>query len=493
MKTVVAFHRLDEMRKGPMWMLLAADHAPQTLALLQFLFPDASTQLGTAALMEKLSAETDQLRARGPLNDKTPQMLVSEWVQSKWLTRRFPEGTSEEVYELSAEIVPALRLMMSQLEPRQTATESSLAVVINSVHRLATETDPDPGSRLEALQDEARRITQEMESVLQDGVTTLDTSRAAERGRHILSMTDSIGVDFRRVREAFERLNRDLRRQLVEHDGPRGEVLEKVFSGTDVISESDEGKSFQAFWRLLTDPHQFESLKAALEAIESRPFVRSLSLEERRKLFRVTELLLDEGGMVQDVMATLGRSLRTFVQSREFKEQRQMQMLLRAAIAESLALKDDLTSGRTLDYTLTLSTTSLRSVAQLGLHDPQERPGETSVDDAEAAEVDLDAMRQMIDNADIDMTLLKSNIRAALSERQEVSVGDLAKMFEVTQGLASVVGYMSLGQRFGIPLQDREREYYPRELVTWKGHDGVVRQAHIAQILFTKDCLNDLH
>ncbi|RKP43345.1 DUF3375 domain-containing protein [Trinickia fusca] len=492
MKTALALHELKTMREGPMWKLLASQQAPLTLSLLQSLFPETSTQLGSASLMEKLSAELDVLRARAEDVEKTPQMLIAEWVQAKWLARSFPEGASEEVYELAADVVPALRLILAQLEPRQTATESGLAVVIDSVLRLATDTDPDPASRLKALHEESQRITDEIRHVMKHGVSPLEPARASERVRYIVAMTEAIAADFRRVREAFEHLNRDLRRQLVEHDGPRGEVLEKVFLGSDAIAESEEGKSFSAFWRLLTDPAQFEGLKAALEALESRPFIRLLSLEERRRLFRVTETLLLEGGVVQDVMATLGRSLKTFVQSREFQEQRKIQRLIRAAITESLVLKDQLTHGRTLDYTLTLSTTSLRSVAQLVLDDPEERPGETSVDDAEAPEIDLAAMRQMIDNADIDMPLLKANIRYALAQHNQVSVGKLTRMFEVTQGLASIVGYMALGQRYGIVLENREREFFPRERVSWTGQDGVVRHAQIAQLLFTRDCLHDL-
>ncbi|QTO23918.1 DUF3375 domain-containing protein [Burkholderia seminalis] len=492
MKTALALHALKAMREGPMWRLLASYQAPVTVSLLQSLFPETSTQLTSASLMERLSVEVDGLRARGEEINKTPQMIIADWVHQKWLARSFPEGASEEQYELAADVVPAMRLVMGLLEPRQTATESGLAVVIDSVLRLAADTDPDPESRLRALHEESRRITEEIRRVMQHGVSPLDPTRASERGRHVVATTEAIAADFRRVREAFEILNRDLRRQLVAHDGPRGEVLDKVFLDSDVIAESDEGKSFLAFWRLLTDPSQLEGLQAALEALESRPFIRLLSLEERKRLFRVTEMLLVEGTMVQDVMTTLGRSLRTFVQSREFQEQRRIKNLIRKAITESLELKDTLTNGRTIDFSLTLSTSSLRSVAQLTLTDPRERPGETSVDDAEAPEIDLEAMREMIDNADIDMPLLKANIRAALAERPQVSVRDLTIMFEVAQGLASIVGYMSLGQRVGIVLHNRDREFHPTELVSWVGQDGIVRQARIAQLLFTRECLDEL-
>ncbi|MFT3816865.1 MAG: DUF3375 domain-containing protein [Rubrivivax sp.] len=493
MKSSVALIRLGELRDGPMWKLLAAHQAHLVIALLQALFPETSTKVGTAALMEKLSAELAQLRARGEAIEKTEQMLVAEWVQAKWLARSFPEGATEEVYELAAEIVPAMLLLLRQLEPRQAATESGLAVVLDSVHRLATDTDPDPASRLKTLHEEAARITREIENVIAHGVTPLDTSRAIERGRHIVTMTEAIAADFRQVREAFERLSRDLRRQLVEHEGPRSDVLERVFSGSDAIAESEEGKSFQAFWRLLTDPAQFEGLRDALEALESRPFIQMLPLQERRRLFRVTDILMHEGGAVQEVMTGLGRSLKTFVESREFREQRQIQRLLQSTARAAMQLKDMMTSGRTIDFTLTLSTTSLRSVSQLALYDPLERPTETSVDDADAPDVDLDAMREMIDDADIDMPLLKANIRQALNEHAQITVGELSRMFELTQGLASIVGYMALAQKHGIVLQDRERGYLPVEHVAWQGRDGVQRHARIAQALFTRDCLDDIH
>jgi len=38
-------------------------------------------------------------------------------------------------------------------------------------------------------------------------------------------------------------------------------VLDALFAGVDVIGESDAGKTFAAFWRLLTDPEQSATLE----------------------------------------------------------------------------------------------------------------------------------------------------------------------------------------------------------------------------------------
>jgi hypothetical protein len=70
----------------------------------------------------------------------------------------------------------------------------------------------------------------------------------------------------RRSCPSAQRLNRELPRQLVDYEGPRGDALERVFIDHDAIREGKEGKSFNAFGRLLTDPAHLEALKGDLQS-----------------------------------------------------------------------------------------------------------------------------------------------------------------------------------------------------------------------------------
>ena len=74
----------------------------------------------------------------------------------------------------------------------------------------------------------------------------------------------------------------------MESDGSRGEVLEALFAGVDLIAQSEHGKTFNAFWRLLTDGEQAATLMDSLESVTSRTFARSLELKERRFLQNLT-------------------------------------------------------------------------------------------------------------------------------------------------------------------------------------------------------------
>src|SRR5690606_4839283 len=109
-----------------------------------------------------------------------------------------------------------------------------------------------------------------------------------------------------------QQLDRDLREQIVDNEGSRGDVLDKVFSGIDMIAESDAGKSFRAFWRLLTDPERALAFEVALDELLSRDFAHGLERHERRFLIQLTRALLDEGGEVHDSLQHFARGLKQF-------------------------------------------------------------------------------------------------------------------------------------------------------------------------------------
>lgn len=62
-------------------------------------------------------------------------------------------------------------------------------------------------------------------------VETLPEERALERARDIIGLADELVADFRRVREDFDQLNRQLRTDLLNNERSRRQVLEQLFAG----------------------------------------------------------------------------------------------------------------------------------------------------------------------------------------------------------------------------------------------------------------------
>jgi hypothetical protein len=331
---------LQALRAQALWRLLASDNAPVVIALLQELLLDVDKTLPASVLIERLGRALDDVRAHGEAMPQTPQAYLADWRTQGLLVRWLPAGASEEQYELSSDATQAIRFIDGLRDRRVLATESRLSTVMRALIDLAEETDPNPDTRIATLIAERERIDREIEGVRSGGTTVIADERALERAREIIALADELAADFRRVRDEFDRLNRGLRQKLMEDDGSRGEVLEALFAGVDLIADSDAGKTFAAFWNLLTDPEQSEKFRDALEAVSRRSFARKLLLRERKFLSNLTALLADEGSGVHDVLQHFARSLKSFVQSREFLEQRRLHTLLKQTTQAALAARD---------------------------------------------------------------------------------------------------------------------------------------------------------
>lgn len=483
-KAIASYRRL---RDQSLWRLLAASNGPEIIGLLQTHLLEAERSIPASVLYERIGRDLEELRSQGRDFPQTAQAYVADWLATGYIERRFPAGAAEEEYELSSAATSAIRFVASLVEPRITATESRLAVVIQQLVSLADETDANPKSRVARLSAERERIDREIEAIRQGQMTllVLPDIRAIERIREIIVLADELTGDFRRVRDQFEHLNRDLRERILDNDTSRGQVLEDLFAGVDVITESDAGRTFSAFWRLLTDPEQSATLERALDEVLSRGFAAQLDSQERRFLLRLTRALLDQGGKVHDVLQHFARSLKHFVQSREYLEQRRLNRLLKEAQRVSLALKNEIRATETLDYALQLTSSRLRSVAQWVLYDPSMQVVPGGMTDAETAPIDLETVSELVAQSEIDFRTLKTNILTVLRERSQVSIAGVLNRFPATQGLGSVVGYIALGSRHGVRV-DRS------EAVTWEGGDDRRRRARIPAIYFLKERANEL-
>lgn len=477
---IATYHRL---REEPLWRLLAADHAPEIIGLLQTLLMDGERKLSAHVLFERLQHQLDAINASDLPRElpRTAQAYVAHWLAQGYLERRLPEGASEEEYELSAHAAQAVRFIGGLDTPRNAATESRLSLVIQQLVQLAEQTETDPAVRLGALYAERDRIDAEIARASAGKVAALDGKRAIERTRQIIQLADDLTEDFRRVRDDFEQLNRSFRERIIDDEGERGDILDKLFEGVDLIGDSEAGRSFHAFWSLLNDVEQSTQLDAALEAVLSRGFARKLQRDERQFLRGFTGVMLERGGHVHDVLQHFARSLRGFVQSRGYLEQRRLNQLLKQAQAEALQLRDSVRARQRTPYTLQLTTSRLRSLSQWRLHDPRQARVDGRIARSDGAAISLDSVGELVAQSEINYRGLRRDLHDLLADHEQLSIGAALAHRPAEQGLGSIIGYLSLATRHGVIAEGEQ------ETVLWRGGDGSERRARIPLVWFLKE------
>jgi hypothetical protein len=111
-KPLATYRRL---RTEPHWRLMAGQKAPAVIALLQILLLQSEPVLPASVFIERLTEELDDLRTRGEDLPQSAQAYAADWLSEGYLIRRFPPGSTEESYELSAPAAPLPRFGSSRV------------------------------------------------------------------------------------------------------------------------------------------------------------------------------------------------------------------------------------------------------------------------------------------------------------------------------------------------------------------------------------------
>lgn len=477
---------LADMKARPFWRLLAAEQGPVYMAIMRLRLLDANAGVSASTLYAQIERDIELLNDANFKMGNTAKECVKEWVDKQWLTRRLPEGAKEEEFELTPEAATAIRFVTGQNERHAGLTESRLATVLQQLENLVQATDDNPIERRRRLEEEQARIAEELKQLDHSVPRTLPPETACERLRDILSLTMGLPDEFLRVRDEIEQLHRALREKIVKQSGSSGEILDTVFRGVEDVRQTAAGRSFEAFWGMLANPRQRYAIDTAIETLGGRVALTGMEEEDWRFLDRLTGTLMERARRVHEVIGAFSHSLRQFVQSREFREQRALRNLLDNARQVALDLKEILPPQAALDdrADLALTSANLSSVGAWVLYDPEDCVLDARMDEGAASDLDSATIRQWIDQADIDWATLERQIDMVLRTHPatSISIAGVLNEFPAQQGLGSVVGLLALAfQRNAIRGADGALER-----VEWHAENGDVRAAHIPLFIFTR-------
>ncbi|WP_141014949.1 DUF3375 domain-containing protein [Nocardioides sambongensis] len=475
----LAYRRLVE--DSATLRLLRADNAPVIAALLTVHLGAPGTRLPVEDVYELIDADLEVLRDHFVL-PQTARGYCDDWRNAGFLVRRPAAEARGETLELAPDAVVALRVVAQLEAPRSTVTQSRLISLAQAVRQLAIDTDPDSTTRLAALRAERDRLDERIARVTRGEVDVLDPREAHERVTDVLLQARDLPGDFAGVRARFEQLNQELRARILDDDRTdgRSSVLDDVFRGVDLIETSDEGRTFSAFSSLIRDPERSSAFESDLSAVLDRDFAGHLTPEARRTLRSLVRDLKRGSREVHGELTEFARGLRRYVYSQEFQRDRALRDALQSALSAAVPASREVKPYADLPHELELSALRLSTVGELAPHDPTDYDTGSTLPDAETESIDLSALAAIARESEIDFAELIDNVNRVLGNQESASVADILRATPATQGLASVVGLLSLALANGEVRDDGH------EQLAWTGVDGVDRAADVAVHVFTE-------
>ncbi|HMV03908.1 MAG TPA: DUF3375 domain-containing protein [Accumulibacter sp.] len=479
--------------RHPAWRLLASPHAPLVASFLHRVFVAPNVRvMSEADLAEALEDELFALREQlgAEAYPKAALEYLNDWAapDKGWLRKFYKPGTDEAQFDLTPATEKAIAWLRSLTERPFVGTESRLLTLFALLEQISAGTEADPIKRVADLRKKRDELDAEIARVLNGDLPLLDDTAVKDRFQQFQQLARELLADFREVEHNFRLLDRKVREKIALWEGAKGALLDEIMGERDAIGDSDQGRSFRAFWDFLMSSRRQEQLSARLDQVLALPAVAALKPEPRTR--RVHHDWLEAGEHTQRMVAQLSQQLRRFLDDRAFLENRRILDLLRAIESKALGIRAATPAGSVMH--LEAMGSDIELPLERPLFTPSVKPRLADLALA-AGEDDIDTAR-LFDQIVVDKARLRSTVQRALRHQPQITLRELLDGEPLRQGLVELVAYLELAHAGdGSDALDTLRALVDEaveEAIRWQASsaagEAVTREARLPRVIFTR-------
>ena len=471
--------------RHPAWRLLRSDHASLVAGFLYRVFVTPNVRVMPAAgLTEALEDELFALRERlgSDVFPKSALEYLNDWAtpEKGWLRKFYAQGSDEPQFDLTPPAEKAIGWLGTLTERSFIGTESRLLTLFELLKQMNEGSEADPAKRLAELHKRREEIDADIARATRGDVSLLDDSGLRDRFQQFIQVARELLSDFREVEHNFRLLDRRVRERVALWDGAKGALLEEIMGERDAIADSDQGRSFRAFWEFLLSARRQEEFSTLLARVLALPAIANLKPEARTK--RVHYDWLEAGEHAQRTVAQLSQQLRRFLDDQAWLENRRIMDILRGIESKALALRECPPPGNITS--IVESAADIELPMERPLHRPALKPLIASIE-LESGDEDVDAAA-LYSQVVVDRAQLAQHIRQSLQARSQVTLRELTESQPLRHGLAELVAYLQLGSEVFKTVVDEDSP----EIIGWEAPaaDGVPvrKDARLPRVIFVR-------
>jgi flagellar motility protein MotE (MotC chaperone) len=467
---------IEALRDGhPAWRLLRAQHASLVLSFLGAHFVEGNSGATPAARL--VEALDDHLRAlnagvEDPPFPRSPEQYLDGWAEAGWLRRFYPVSSDDVHYDATPALEKAFAWALGLRARHFVGTESRLHTVIDLLRQIVHGTETDAEARLTLLRAERAELDRQIAEVETGNVAVLTGTAVRERYQQFAATARELLSDFREVEENFRVLDRGARERIASWEGSKGELLADLVATRADISGSDQGSSFQAFYDFLLSETRQEELAELLSRVQ-----QLAPIDADRRLRTIHHDWAEAAERTQGTVRQVSEQLRRFLDDQVWLENRRVLELVRSIESVALACRD---APPEVGLEVDVPGVSLALPFERPLYDarPTARV-ESMLAPNEEEPIDLSTL---FSQTFVDPARLAHNIRAVLPERSSTLLTDILDLYPVEQGVAEILGYLSLtDDDLTVTLDERDEI-----VVDYLDPDGAGRRARMPRVTVSR-------
>ncbi len=179
---------------------------------------------------------------------------IQNWTNRGFLTN-YQDERGEIFYELSSHSSKTIDWLSSLKKEEYVGTESKFKNIFSLLKELVEFTNDDAEKRIQLLEDKKLEIEQQIQRIkIGEDVKVFEEFEIVPRFNQLNQSAKELLSDFKEVEDNFKEITKSIYQKHAEGSLTKSDILEFTFEALDELKDSQQGKSFYAFWSFLLNP-----------------------------------------------------------------------------------------------------------------------------------------------------------------------------------------------------------------------------------------------
>ena len=374
--------------------------------------------------------------------------FIQNWTNKGFLTN-YPDEQGEVFYELSAHSSKTIDWLASLKKEEFIGTESKFNTILNQLKELVENTNDDTEKRIQLLEERKLEIEQQIQRIKTgEDVKVFEEFEIAPRFNQLNQSAKELLSDFKEVEGNFKEITKGIYQKHADGSLAKSDILEFTFDALDALKESQQGKSFYAFWSFILNPdlqNKWESLTRELyRTLEEKsipvsdPFLKGMKKHLHsagQKVYKANDKMAEK----------LSRIIRENESSKSEATKNIIQEIKKQLVEFSKTKKKP-------EISFELET-------EIEIYIPFERKLTTEQSEEvtyknkpKIADKDITSSNHLVklfSQSNIDKELLRKRIKDILKEKSQTTLLDVVEYYGgLAKGLPELFGYIGIVKEF---------------------------------------------
>ena len=405
---------------------------------------------------EDIIDEDINIETLGESNEAKAKRLIKEWTD-KGLFANYQNEDGEIIYELSSHTSKVIDWITSLKKEEYIGTESKFKTLFSQLKDLVEFSNEDKEKRLELLRQKKEDIEHQIESLeMGEEIEVYENYQIEPRYNSLNKLAKELLSDFKEVDDNFKEIIKQIYKRQTDNEGKKN-ILNYIFDAYAELKDSQQGKSFYAFWEFLLSSELQKEWDELTDLLYKTLDKRNIDSKDKF-LKEMKKHLFDAGEKVSKTNDRMSEKLSLIIRnngSSDTQATKQVINDIKKLLLNTTQNKER--NNASLSYEVVELNLPLER--QLNLTPKQEIEYKNVPSEASLGITELERLDKLYNHHQIDRKILRKRIDIILRENTQTTLAEVIELNNgIEKGLSELFGYIAILKEYKTVVSDDRKQ-----------------------------------